>query len=123
MMKLGIGGKKDEAALAKGADLKEDLFHQYLTDEKMERDLIELIRICVSLNLPPWLSDKLMEAANMSVRQPSDNPSIYGFILDCLYLETGKHVNKYLQPNVLQPFVEEEGNPKPVEDRSDEYEE
>ena len=104
MMSLGPAGKMSDATLGITSGLGSDIIRDYRTNPDRVYDLEDLVLICVGLNLPPWLSEVLLERANTRVRR-TGKQSVYGFILDCLYMDEGKTVKAFLQPAVNQPLM------------------
>ena len=110
MMRLCLAGKTNDATLGVASCLGDDIIREYRTNPNRMYDLEDLVMICVGLNLPPWLSETLLERANIHVKR-TGKQSIYGFILDCLYMEEGKTVQAFLQPTDNRPAMIEEEVP------------
>ena len=107
MMRLGMTGKMNDAMLGVASTLGADVIRDYRTNPNRIYDLVDLVMICVALKLPPWLSEVLLERANLHVKR-TGKQSVYGFILDCLYLDEGKTVRSFLSPAENRPVIAEE---------------
>ncbi len=62
-----------------------------------------MIAICIGLNLPPWLSDILLDKAGLVVKRYGAY-GYYGTILDCFYMDTIKDVQQFLNENGYPPL-------------------
>ncbi len=95
------GGRMKDEVLAARTGMKAERIAQYRTDPKMLYSLDEVILMCVALNLLPWLSDALLERAELKADRTGPL-SFYGFIIDCLYMDTVKNVKAFLETNGLK---------------------
>ena len=107
-------------SLAARTGLSEVVITRYCTDPHAEYLLEEVILICLGLNLPPCISGALLEKANLSVVRTGPF-AYYGFILDCLYLESVGAVQAFVKRlgyhQLADPHYYEEDNPADQEEK------
>ncbi len=89
-----------ESTLAVKSSLPREVIHQYCTNNSQVYTQDEIVAICVGMNLPPWLSNRMMDKANLEVPR-TGALAHYGMILDCLFRETVKEVQAFLDNNGL----------------------
>ena len=68
------------------------------TEERETYELDQVIALCIGLHLPPWLSEILLDKAHLAVKRYGPK-GYYGVILDCLYMDTMKELQKFLEEN------------------------
>lgn len=68
------------------------------TEERPSYELDQVIALCIGLNLPPWLSEILLDKAGLTVKRYGPK-GYYGVILDCFYMDTINEVQKFLEDN------------------------
>lgn len=73
------------------------------TEDRKNYELDQVIALCIGLNLPPWLSDILLEKAGLTVKRYGAY-GYYGTILDCFYMDTMKDVQQFLSDNGFEPL-------------------
>ena len=73
------------------------------TEDRKKYELDQVIAICIGLNLPPWLSEILLDKAGLSVKRYGTY-GYYGTILDCFYMDTIKEVQSFLKDNGYEPL-------------------
>ena len=73
------------------------------TEERKKYNLDQVIAICIGLNLPPWLSEILLDKAGLTVKRYGAY-GYYGTILDCFYMDTIQEVQKFLSDNGYEPL-------------------
>ena len=73
------------------------------TEDRKAYELDQVIAICIGLNLPPWLSDILLDKAGLVVKRYGAY-GYYGTILDCFYMDTIKDVQQFLNENGYPPL-------------------
>ncbi len=73
------------------------------TEDRKKYELDQVIALCIGLNLPPWLSDILLEKAGLVVKRYGAY-GYYGTILDCFYLDSMKEVQQFLSDNGYEPL-------------------
>ena len=73
------------------------------TDERKHYDLDQVIAIIIALNLPPWLSDALLEKARLSVKATGAF-GYYRTILDCYYTDSIEKVQSFLKGCGFDPL-------------------
>ena len=59
------------------------------TEDRKNYELDQVIALCIGLNLPPWLSDILLEKAGLTVKRYGAY-GYYGTILDCFYMDNNR---------------------------------
>ena len=73
------------------------------TEDRKKYELDQVVAICIGLNLPPWLSEILLDKAGLSVKRYGTY-GYYGTILDCFYMDTIKEVQTFLSDNGYDPL-------------------
>lgn len=73
------------------------------TEDRKSYELDQVIALCIGLNLPPWLSDILLEKAGLTVKRYGPY-GYYGTILDCFYMDTMRDVQQFLSDNGYEPL-------------------
>ena len=73
------------------------------TEERKKYNLDQIVAICIGLNLPPWLSEILLDKAGLTVKRYGAY-GYYGTILDCFYMDTIQEVQKFLGDNGYEPL-------------------
>ena len=73
------------------------------TEERKKYNLDHVIAICIGLNLPPWLSEILLDKAGLTVKRFGPY-GYYGTILDCFYMDTIYDVQTFLTDNGYDPL-------------------
>ncbi len=80
--------------------MKKHIMRLWFYKKRDRYNLEEVLMICIGLSLPPWLSEILLDRANLRVDR-TGGQGIYGFILDCLYMDTVKTIRAFLELNGL----------------------
>lgn len=73
------------------------------TEERREYSLDQVIAVCVALHLPPWLSGEMVRRAGFLFR-PVRQHRAYQFILDCLFMDSVRDIQKFLVETGCQPL-------------------
>ena len=73
------------------------------TEDRKKYELDQVVAICIGLNLPPWLSEILLDKAGLTVKRYGTY-GYYGTILDCFYMDTIKEVQTFLNDNGYDPL-------------------
>ncbi len=100
-------GKTSLQSIAKLAVLDEVTVTRYFGKEGVKYEPDVLLRICIALSLPPWLSDVLFEKAELKIPRKGQK-RYYGFVLDCLYLESMATIKVFLKKRGILEFADEE---------------
>ena len=106
LMRNRPAGGMDMRDLAIRSGLSETTVSRYCSDPQAVYDLEEVILICLALNLPPWLSSVFLDKANLAVVR-TGSQAHYGFILDCLYLESVPAVQAFLKGSKYHELAKE----------------
>ena len=63
--------------------------------ERSNYSIDQIIAICVTLHLPPWLSSELLSQAGILLRRTKQHRA-YRMILDCLFMDSLDKVQGFL---------------------------
>ena len=96
-------GKMGLREIAMLAGLDEVTVTRYFGKEGVQYEPDVLLSICVAIDLPPWLSDVLFDKAELKIPRKGQK-RYYGFILDCLYLESMATIKVFLKKHGILEF-------------------
>ena len=91
-------GRMTVDELVKRIPISRNTLLRIRTEDRKNYNLDQIIAICIGLNLPPWLSEVLLDKAGLSVKRFGAY-GYYGTILDCFYMDTIQEVQEFLQKN------------------------
>ena len=91
-------GKVTVEKLAESAMLSRITVSRLRNEERASYPLDIVIALCIGLHLPPWLSAILLEKAHLTVPRYG-KCGYYGEILDCLFMDTIRDVQDFLEKN------------------------
>ena len=91
-------GRMTVDELVKRIPISRNTLLRLRTEDRKNYNLDQIIAICIGLNLPPWLSEVLLDKAGLSVKRFGAY-GYYGTILDCFYMDTIQEVQEFLQKN------------------------
>ena len=91
---------KTMADLESEAQISESTIRRLRKEERRDYSLDQVVAMCITLHLPPPISEELVDRAGYNLRRPKSH-RIYKQVLDCKFMDTIDEVQSYLARNNL----------------------
>lgn len=89
--------------LVERCGLSESTITRLRTKESDNYKMDQIIVLCVSLHLPPWLSSEMLNKAGLTLRSTKQHRA-YRLIMDCLFMDSIDDIQNFLTASGCKPM-------------------